>query len=772
MKKIRIGNTIDFRYSLYKGSEPEDLTGIEVTTCLRNTLYRTVLDVTVTIEGNTLRCVIPGKTHARTGIYNFFVSYTKAGRDYAIDVDAFCLVDSSSKVGGTDDCSSVEAASVELSGVIEETAGGSLEQVQSDWRELNPESKAFIRNKPVLKPVATSGSYHDLEDAPETTYSKTEIESMIEDARLNVNLTPEQLASLNVDLTPITDELREINLYPVKGKRLLVLGDSLSDANSGTMDNPSVGQGWPKYAVEKLKLSDESRVIANGGATIRDKGETTLHTDKATLSASQNTLSNQVYMLLEHYKRNKGTANEFVPDVVIIMAGGNDISTSYPISNWPGLLGDWDAVMYNYVLEDADYNLLDLSNADDLTRYNRLRTFRGTLYGAYRWIIETILTNFPDTLVYAMPSTHHAGGRGKNLFVFREHVKKVAAWYGLPVIDVMGESGMSFFTETRRENGWDNNWYSFDGTHPNFAGRPLLGNYIAGRIRNTYYVKPPITAQRKGQDVTKTYYTITATTSNNDSAFGSITPPGVSQVEEGGSLTFAISANVGYRIAGILVDGEPVEIANSYTFSDVQADHTIIVTFEAGVIAKRKAIVSLGWYTGEDGMPDNPVFNAADGVTKVCFTATPRKFFDQNGNEFGTVANTTAASGTWYHNSNAPVTGNNSGVYIDDYAKRYTGYKNSQINTGSIHHMVLPNGNYKVSIYANGETTATSSDVRYYVVSDEATTSFAPFEKLKGNFTQKQEIQIQVTNGAFDIHCDILKAWVVVPLNVIEIEET
>ena len=39
-------------------------------------------------------------------------------------------------------------------------------QVQSDWAEADPNSKAYIQNKPALATVATSGSYNDLTDTP------------------------------------------------------------------------------------------------------------------------------------------------------------------------------------------------------------------------------------------------------------------------------------------------------------------------------------------------------------------------------------------------------------------------------------------------------------------------------------------------------------------------------------------------------------------------------------------------------------------------------
>ena len=45
-------------------------------------------------------------------------------------------------------------------------SGGSSTQVQSDWAETNTESVSYIKNKPTLSIVATSGNYDDLLNKP------------------------------------------------------------------------------------------------------------------------------------------------------------------------------------------------------------------------------------------------------------------------------------------------------------------------------------------------------------------------------------------------------------------------------------------------------------------------------------------------------------------------------------------------------------------------------------------------------------------------------
>ena len=70
-------------------------------------------------------------------------------------------------------------------------------------------------------------------------------------------------------------------------------------------------------------------------------------------------------------------------------------------------------------------------------------------------------------------------------------------------------------------------------------------------------------------------YTIAATTGEG----GSITPNGDVSVKEGASQTFAVAADNGYEIADVLVDGSSVGAVESYTFSDVKANHTISASF-------------------------------------------------------------------------------------------------------------------------------------------------------------------------------------------------
>jgi len=62
---------------------------------------------------------------------------------------------------------------------------------------------------------------------------------------------------------------------------------------------------------------------------------------------------------------------------------------------------------------------------------------------------------------------------------------------------------------------------------------------------------------------------------------GSISPSGSVVVLDGSDQSFAITPDAGYTIGDVVVDGVSQGMTPSYTFTNVQADHTISATFEA-----------------------------------------------------------------------------------------------------------------------------------------------------------------------------------------------
>src|SRR5439155_23735464 len=72
-------------------------------------------------------------------------------------------------------------------------------------------------------------------------------------------------------------------------------------------------------------------------------------------------------------------------------------------------------------------------------------------------------------------------------------------------------------------------------------------------------------------------HTITASAG----AGGTINPSGAVTVSNGGSQSFTIAPGNCHGIADVLVDGASVGAVPSYTFNNVQADHTIHALFAA-----------------------------------------------------------------------------------------------------------------------------------------------------------------------------------------------
>ena len=75
------------------------------------------------------------------------------------------------------------------------------------------------------------------------------------------------------------------------------------------------------------------------------------------------------------------------------------------------------------------------------------------------------------------------------------------------------------------------------------------------------------------------YYTLTAKAGEN----GKISPDGVAVAGEKTNWTYTITPNEGYEIADVLVDSKSVGAVSTYTFEEIDGDHTIEASFkEAG----------------------------------------------------------------------------------------------------------------------------------------------------------------------------------------------
>ena len=73
---------------------------------------------------------------------------------------------------------------------------------------------------------------------------------------------------------------------------------------------------------------------------------------------------------------------------------------------------------------------------------------------------------------------------------------------------------------------------------------------------------------------------------------GSISPSGIVEVEDGGSVTFTITADPGYVLSELKVDGYTAELTDSFTFPNVTGEHTIYAIFREEVVETPPARLS------------------------------------------------------------------------------------------------------------------------------------------------------------------------------------
>ena len=94
-----------------------------------------------------------------------------------------------------------------------------------------------------------------------------------------------------------------------------------------------------------------------------------------------------------------------------------------------------------------------------------------------------------------------------------------------------------------------------------------MGEIISSRIRSNEGELPHIE---------EVYYTIHASTGIN----GDIDPKGDIEVLEGEEITFDFTPDTGYLVDDVIVDGVSIGNLSSYTFNNVNSNHTIEVTFK------------------------------------------------------------------------------------------------------------------------------------------------------------------------------------------------
>ncbi|MFA5055810.1 MAG: dockerin type I domain-containing protein [Dehalococcoidia bacterium] len=141
------------------------------------------------------------------------------------------------------------------------------------------------------------------------------------------------------------------------------------------------------------------------------------------------------------------------------------------------------------------------------------------------------------------------------------------------------------------------------------------------------------------------------------SANGTISP-GTTTVNCGADQTFSIDPDSCYYVVTLTVDGAPVAPSESYTFTDVQANHTItaafaIDTFDLSIDSSAGGSVT----TPGEGDPVG-TYDCGQVVNLVATPASSCYYFVEWTGDISTIANPNAASSTITMNGDYDITAN------------------------------------------------------------------------------------------------------------------
>jgi hypothetical protein len=182
---------------------------------------------------------------------------------------------------------------------------------------------------------------------------------------------------------------------------------------------------------------------------------------------------------------------------------------------------------------------------------------------------------------------------------------------------------LNVFYRLNGTNSADSGAYTPSGTTPTvLATTTFSGLSVVKTATSTLEVGQIYTSGTKGFRVSKMATVITYTPAPTFSIVasagsnGSISPNGTSTVTQGNNLSYFISATSGYMIADVLVDGISVGATSSYTFTNVQAAHTISATF---IPSSYNIIASAG---ANGTISPNGTTTVSTGTNKT-FTITP-----------------------------------------------------------------------------------------------------------------------------------------------------
>jgi hypothetical protein len=234
--------------------------------------------------------------------------------------------------------------------------------------------------------------------------------------------------------------------------------------NYCVLGSSTAAMSWQVEVAKSISLNYKSYAI--GGTRWSHTSLSTLDYSKNASENDQNkVLSNELARLL----RDKNETG-YYPDLITIMCGLNDAACGI------GIIGNYEDA---FVLDISEVSLKDWFT--DL-KYKKMRE---TVYGSTRFVIESIVRNFPNSQLIVLTTQQCSNGsyNYENILATNTAIQKIANRYAVPVIDIFKESGIT------DAGGMITQYLKEDGIHPNAAGEKLLTNLLINRLHYLYIKK-------------------------------------------------------------------------------------------------------------------------------------------------------------------------------------------------------------------------------------------------------------------------------------------
>jgi preprotein translocase subunit SecG len=195
-----------------------------------------------------------------------------------------------------------------------------------------------------------------------------------------------------------------------------------------------------------------------------------------------------------------------------------------------------------------------------------------------------------------------------------------------------------------------------------------------------------------------------------------ISPLGVTQVNNAGSQAYTFSANEGYYISSVLVDGSPVSTTSPYTFTNIVANHTIAVSSSLLAVTwyitaskdAYSAISPSGVVSVIQGDSQGFTFSAFSNyhLTQVLVDGSPvsltSPYTFSNLDANHTIAVSSTASTLDYTSTYHGVIAFNSTLTSFVINDENATFLNFTASGGGIFHFVIPTSGNASSVYRNG----------------------------------------------------------------------